>query len=130
MNLSGEAVRALASYYKIAPTQILIAHDDLDLPPGTVRLKRGGNSRHNGLRSVQQQLGDGYLRLRLGIGHPGDRAGVLGHVLGQPPTDERDAIDQGVDDALSALQTLLADGLDKAVQKLHTGHLGGHNSCG
>lgn len=122
MNLSGESVRPFARYYKLHPAQILIAHDELDLPAGTVRIKRGGHSRHNGLRSIQQHLGDGYLRLRIGIGHPGERNNVIGYVLGRPTPDEYEAIDRGITKALGALNTLITRGLDKALQELHSEH--------
>lgn len=121
MNLSGEAVQPLAAFYKLTPAEILIVHDDLDLPPGTVRLKRGGgHGGHNGLRSLHQHLGPDYLRLRIGIGHPGHRDRVLGYVLGRPNADDETVIQAGIGDALSALDTLLRQGWDKAAQQLHT----------
>jgi len=85
MNRSGQAVQALASYFKIEPEAILIAHDELDLPAGSARLKRGGgHGGHNGLRDLHAHLGEAYARLRIGIGHPGHKSQVLGHVLGRP----------------------------------------------
>lgn len=120
MNLSGESIQSFARYYKLRPAQLLIAHDELDLPPGTVRIKRGGHSRHNGLRSIQQHLGDGYLRLRIGIGHPGDRENVVGYVLGRPTHEEYKAINESIIKALGALKTLKTQGLDKALQELHS----------
>lgn len=120
MNLSGESIQSFARYYKLRPAQFLIAHDELDLPPGTVRIKRGGHSRHNGLRSIQQHLGDGYLRLRIGIGHPGVREDIVGYVLGRPTPEEYQEINKGIDKALGALTTLTTQGLDKALQELHS----------
>lgn len=120
MNLSGESVQPLAAYYRLRAEDILIVHDDLDLPPGTARIRRGGHGRHNGLRSVLQHLGDGYLRLRIGIGHPGHRDAVTNYVLGRPNVDQQIAIDRSIDAALAALTTLLDQGLDKAMQQLHS----------
>lgn len=120
MNLSGESARPFATYYKLRPAQFLIAHDDLDLPVGTVRIKLGGHSRHNGLRSIQQHLGDGYLRLRIGIGHPGDRNDVIGYVLGRPTLEEYEAINESITKALGALHTLVTQGLNKALHQLHS----------
>lgn len=121
MNLSGEAAQPLAAFYKLAPSEILIVHDELDLPAGTARLKRGGgHGGHNGLRSLHQHLGPDYLRLRIGIGHPGHRDRVLGYVLGRPSADDEASIGHAFDDALSALQVMLRDGWDKAAQQLHT----------
>jgi len=121
MNLSGEAVQPLAAFYKLQAPQILIVHDELDLPTGTVRLKRGGgHGGHNGLRSVHQHIGESYLRLRVGIGHPGHRDRVMGYVLGRPSADDAAKIESGLEDALDALKTLLSQGWDKAAQQLHT----------
>lgn len=121
MNLSGEAAQPLANFYKLAASEILIVHDDLDLPPGTMRFKRGGgHGGHNGLRSLHQHLGPDYLRLRIGIGHPGHRDRVLGYVLGRPGAEDEAAIQAGINDAMSALDTLLRQGWDKAAQQLHT----------
>ena len=96
MNLSGKSVAALARFFKIAPEEILVAHDELDLPPGQAKLKRGGShAGHNGLRDIHAQLGTGdYWRLRLGIGHPGARAEVINWVLKKPAPDQRTLIDR------------------------------------
>lgn len=124
MNRSGQAVGALAQFYKLKPEQLLIAHDELDLAAGTVRLKLGGgHGGHNGLRDIHRQLGgDGYRRLRIGIGHPGDRDKVLGYVLGRPNRDDEAAIAQGLARAAQAVDTWLnqSQGWDKAQQQLHT----------
>lgn len=121
MNKSGGPTQALAAYYKIEPAEILVAHDELDLPPGTVRLKRGGgHGGHNGLRDLHRCLGPDYARLRLGIGHPGTKDQVLDYVLGRPSRADDQAIRNAVDDSLRALELLLADGWDAAMKQLHT----------
>lgn len=122
MNRSGQAVSALAHFYKLMPDQILVAYDDLDLPVGTVRLKLGGgHGGHNGLRDIHKPLGEGYRRLRIGIGHPGDRERVLSYLTRErPPRQEQDAVDASLTRALEALDIWLAQGWDKAVQSLHT----------
>lgn len=121
MNDSGRAVQALAAFYKLQPTQLLVVHDDLDLPPGVARLKRGGgHAGHNGLRSIHQHLGPDYLRLRLGIGHPGHRERVLGYVLGRPSTADAEAITDALARGRQALSLLLTEGWDRAAQQLHT----------
>lgn len=122
MNRSGQAVNALAHFYKLTPDQILVAYDDLDLPVGTVRLKLGGgHGGHNGLRDIHKPLGEGYRRLRIGIGHPGDRERVLSYLTRERPTrQEQDAVDASLTRALEALDIWFAQGWDKAVQALHT----------
>lgn len=121
MNRSGQAVQALASFYKLPPTSILIAHDELDLPAGDVRLKAGGgHGGHNGLRDVHKVLGADYLRLRIGIGHPGDKNLVLNYVLGRPTRDDEQAILSGLFDAALAVDTWLSRGWDRATTQLHT----------
>ena len=122
MNLSGKSIAALARFYKIAPEQILVVHDELDLPPGEARLKFGGShAGHNGLRDAHAQLGTGdYWRLRLGIGHPGVKSEVIGWVLKKPPSDQRAAIDDAVLRTLSAVPALIAGEMDKATMLIHT----------
>lgn len=122
MNRSGHAVAALARFYKIAPHEILVAHDELDLPPGDARLKRGGgHAGHNGLRDIHAQLGSAdYWRLRLGIGHPGVKAEVVHWVLRVPPADQRRAIDAAIERAAQALPLLLAGDVAKATSLIHT----------
>ncbi|HMN21641.1 MAG TPA: aminoacyl-tRNA hydrolase [Ottowia sp.] len=122
MNLSGQSVAALARFYKIAPQEILVAHDELDLPPGQVKLKHGGgHAGHNGLRDIHARLGSpDYWRLRLGIGHPGGRGEVVGWVLRRPPLDEHIAIDQAIERSMGALDLLLAGDMDAATQRIHT----------
>jgi len=121
MNRSGHAVGRLARFYQIAPAAILIVHDDLDLPPGTVRLKRaGGHGGHNGLRDVIAQLGSNeFHRLRLGIGHPGDSREVVDYVLHRAPPVEQALLDQAIVDALRELPRIVAGHMDKAMQTLH-----------
>jgi len=122
MNLSGKSVAALARFYKIAPHEILIIHDELDFAPGQVKLKRGGShGGHNGLRDIHAQLGSSdYWRLRIGIGHPGNKADVLGWVLHKPTPDQRTLIEGSIAHSLQALPALLGADMDKAVQLIHT----------
>ncbi|MGF6191062.1 aminoacyl-tRNA hydrolase [Serratia sp. 2723] len=122
MNLSGKAVGALATFYRILPEEILVAHDELDLPPGVAKLKLGGsNGGHNGLKDIQSKLGNNpnFYRLRLGIGHPGDKNKVVGFVLGKPPASEQTLIDDAIDESLRCTEILLKDGMTKAMNRLH-----------
>lgn len=122
MNKSGQAVAALARFYKIAPENILVAHDELDLPPGTVRLKQGGgHGGHNGLRDTIAQLGGSrdFQRLRIGIGHPGHSSQVTGYVLGKAPADEQRLMEEAIDDALDILPLALGGEMQKAMNQLH-----------
>jgi PTH1 family peptidyl-tRNA hydrolase len=122
MNLSGKSVAALARFFKIKPDEILVVHDELDLPPGEAKLKFGGShAGHNGLRDIHAQLGTGdYWRLRLGVGHPGVKSEVVHWVLKKPTLDHRIAIDQCIDRALAALPALLAGDMNKAMLLIHT----------
>ncbi|MDS4041901.1 MAG: aminoacyl-tRNA hydrolase [Candidatus Competibacter sp.] len=122
MNRSGHAVAALARFHRIAPPEILVVHDDLDLPPGMARLKRsGGHGGHNGLRDLIAQLGgNDFPRLRLGIGHPGDSREVLDYVLRRAPQADRVLLEQAIADALRELPRLLAGQWDRATQALHS----------
>ncbi|MEJ2687485.1 MAG: aminoacyl-tRNA hydrolase [Gammaproteobacteria bacterium] len=122
MNLSGQAVSALAGFFRIAPEQMLVVHDDLDLPPGTVRLKRGGgHGGHNGLRDLIGRLGSrDFLRLRLGIGHPGQRGGVVNYVLQRPSRDDVDAIESAIVEGIEALPLVLAGEMERAMHRLHS----------
>ena len=122
MNRSGQAVGALANFYKIPPEAILVVHDELDLAPGTAKLKKGGgNGGHNGLKDISAHLGtQDYWRLRLGIGHPGDRNAVVNYVLHTPSKDEMQLIEESTD-ASTALLPMLAEGqMEAAMLKLHT----------
>lgn len=121
VNRSGLAVQALSHYYKLPPQQILVAHDDLDLASGVVRLKRdGGHGGHNGLRDIITHLGSAFCRLRLGIGHPGDRDQVVDFVLNVPSRTERALIDQAIAAACEVFPLLPAGDFDKAMQTLNS----------
>lgn len=122
MNLCGKSVASLARFFKIAPQEILVAHDELDIVPGAAKLKLGGShAGHNGLRDIHAQLGtDDYWRLRLGVGHPGVKSEVINWVLKTPSLDHRLAIDQSIARALTALPHLLAGDMDKATLRVHT----------
>ncbi len=121
MNLSGKSVAALARFFKIAPAEILVVHDELDLMPGQMKLKQGGSAAgHNGLKDIQAQLGSpDYWRLRLGIGHPGVRTEVINYVLKKPSAEHRAAIDRCIDESVAALELLLAGDMTRAMQQLH-----------
>ena len=121
MNLSGKSVAALARFYKIAPEEILVVHDELDLQPGQARLKLGGSAAgHNGLKDIEAQLGSaGYWRLRLGIGHPGVKAEVVNYVLRKPAPDDREAIEKSIEQALGALDLIVGGEMERAMMKVH-----------
>lgn len=121
MNLSGKSVAALARFFKIAPDEILVAHDELDLQPGQAKLKRGGSAAgHNGLKDIHAQLGTlDFWRLRLGIGHPGVKAEVVNYVLKKPSPEHREAIAQAIDRSLESLDSVLAGDMDRAMMKVH-----------
>ena len=121
MNLSGKSVGPLAHFYKIAPAEILVVHDELDLPPGQMKLKQGGGAAgHNGLKDLLAHLGSpDFWRLRIGIGHPGDRAEVANWVLQKPQLEDRLLIDKNITDSLEALPLLLDSAMDKAMMKIH-----------
>ncbi len=121
MNVSGSAVQPFCAFHKMTPSQLLVVHDDLDLPPGTARLKRGGgHGGHNGLRDITRAIGADFNRLRIGIGHPGDRSRVLGHVLAAPGADEQGHIERAIDAGMDAIETIMDGGWDKGVQQLHS----------
>ncbi len=121
MNRSGQAVVALARFYKIMPDEILVVHDELDLQPGTIRLKQGGgNGGHNGLKDIQAHLTTpDFWRLRLGIGHPGERNEVVNYVLKAPRREEQDLIDQAIDRCLLAWPKLGVGDYEAAQRLLH-----------
>lgn len=123
MNLSGKAVSAMAGFYRILPEEILVAHDELDIPPGVAKLKLGGgNGGHNGLKDIQSKLGNNpnFYRLRIGIGHPGDKSKVTGFVLGKPPASEQTLIDDAIDESIRCTEVLLKEGITKAMNRLHS----------
>jgi PTH1 family peptidyl-tRNA hydrolase len=122
MNLSGKSVAALAKFFKIAPQEMLVVHDELDVAPGEAKLKLGGShAGHNGLRDIHAQMGtDDYWRLRIGVGHPGVKSEVVNWVLKKPMLDHRIAMDQCIDRTLKAVPHLLAGEMDKATMLIHT----------
>ncbi len=122
MNRSGQGVAAIANYYKLGPDQILIVHDELDLPPGSAKLKFGGGvAGHNGLKDIAARLGThDFWRLRLGIGHPGDREAVAEYVLERAPRDEESLIDEALTRGLDVFPLAAAGQLEAAMLKLHT----------
>ena len=122
MNLSGQAVQALANFYKIKPENILVVHDELDLSVDTARLKKGGgHGGHNGLRDIAGKMGgNNFLRLRIGIGHPGDKSKVTNHVLKKASTDDQISIERNIERALNVLPLVIEGELQKAMNELHT----------
>lgn len=122
MNESGKAIRAFAQFYKMPPQAILVIHDDLDLPTGTVRLKvGGGHGGHNGLRSIIETLGDSaFIRLRIGIGRPTHEGETINYVLNAPSKNEKIEIDHAIDQAIEVFPDILSGHLAKAMQRLHT----------
>ena len=122
MNLSGRAVAALAQFYKITPAEILVVHDELDLSPGVARLKMGGgHGGHNGLKDIIAHLGSrDFWRLRLGIGHPGERADVASYVLNPPRREERCLIDEAIQRSLQVAQLVIEGKPEAAMLKLHS----------
>jgi peptidyl-tRNA hydrolase, PTH1 family len=121
MNLSGKSVAALARFFKIAPAQVLVAHDELDLQPGQAKLKLGGSAAgHNGLKDIHAQLGtQDFWRLRLGIGHPGVKAEVPNYVLKKPSAEHRTEIEKAIARSLESLDLVLAGDMAKAMMKVH-----------
>ncbi|MFV9684521.1 aminoacyl-tRNA hydrolase [Pseudomonas sp. NY15367] len=123
MNRSGQSVAALANFFKLKPEEILVAHDELNMPPGVAKLKQGGgHGGHNGLRDIIAQLGNqnNFHRLRLGIGHPGHASLVSGYVLGRAPRSEQELLDKSIDFALDVLPEILAGDWTVAMRKLHS----------
>ncbi len=121
MNLSGGPVRGVLDYYRLRVGHLLVAHDEIDLPPGTVRLKKGGgHGGHNGLRDVMRHCGPDFMRLRIGVGHPGDKDLVTAYVLKQAAPDVEAAMEQNIDEAIAVMPVLIEDGLNAAMKQLHT----------
>ena len=121
MNQSGLAVQAVATFYRIAPAEILVVHDEIDLPAGTVRLKRGGgHGGHNGLRDIIAHLGADFWRMRLGVGRPAESDEVIDYVLARANAADQALIDLALERALAALPELLRDGAQKCMHRLHT----------
>jgi len=121
MNRSGQGVAALANFFKIPAENILVAHDELDFPVGKIRLKKGGgHGGHNGLRDIIAQLGNkDFLRLRIGIDHPGSSDQVTGYVLGKPRIEDRIEIENSIDSAVAIVDQLASGDIQKATQTLH-----------
>ena len=120
MNRSGQAVVPMAKFYNIMPDEILIAHDELDIKAGGIRLKKGGgHGGHNGLRDIVPHLGADFYRLRVGIGHPGHASKVSGWVLSKPSADDRVAIDRAVACAIDALPLIMAEQMQKATSQIN-----------
>ncbi len=122
MNVSGRAVQALSVFYKIMPSEILVVHDELDLPPGTVKMKPGGGpGGDNGVKDIIAQLGTpDFWRLRIGIGHPGDRNAVINYVLQAPRAEERPLIEETITRSLELFPLIARGDLQAAMLKLHT----------
>ena len=122
MNRSGQAVAAMANFYRIAPEEILVAYDELDLPPGTARFKQGGGSSQNGIRDTVKSLGNNrdFHRLRIGIGHPGQANKVTGYVLGKPSGEDREAILASIDEAMRCMPLAVSGQWPLAMNRLHT----------
>ncbi|MGI9304528.1 MAG: aminoacyl-tRNA hydrolase [Gammaproteobacteria bacterium] len=121
MNRSGQAVQLAAGYYHIPMSRVLIIHDEIDLPPGTARIKRGGgHGGHNGLRDVFDHVGKDFWRLRIGVGHPGHKDDVIDYVLEPPRREEQELILESIDDALAATPRLLAGEFERAMHQLHS----------
>lgn len=122
MNASGRSVSALANFFKISSDEIMVIHDELDLPPGTAKMKLGGgHGGHNGLRDITSALGTpNFWRLRLGIGHPGEKNAVVNFVLKAPSRDEASLIGQSIDDSVTLLPLLVEGNFESAMLKLHT----------
>jgi PTH1 family peptidyl-tRNA hydrolase len=121
MNESGQPVRRMLDFYKLEPEQLLVIHDEIDLLPGTVRLKQGGgHGGHNGLRDIIAHCGKDFMRMRIGVGHPGHKSQVTNFVLKAPGKAEQALIDGALPDAQRAVELLLSDGPEKAMHFLHT----------
>lgn len=121
MNRSGGPVRAMLDYYRLPVEQLLVVHDEIDLPPGVARLKRGGgHGGHNGIRDVMQHCGAGFLRLRIGVGHPGEKDKVTGYVLKPGPADVEEAVLSAIAEALDVMPLLADKGAEAAMNRLHT----------
>lgn len=122
MNNSGQAVAALANFYRIKPEQILVAYDELDLPPGVAKFKQGGSASQNGIRDIVARLGNNknFHRLRIGIGHPGDKHRVTGYVLGKAPQSEQQQIEAAIDEGIRCLELWLQKDIKAAMNRLHS----------
>jgi PTH1 family peptidyl-tRNA hydrolase len=121
MNLSGGPIRSVMDYYRLKATELLVAHDEIDLPPGTTRFKvGGGHGGHNGLRDIIQHCGAEFVRLRLGVGHPGDKGQVTNYVLKRGSRNVERSIEDNIDEAIAVMPLLIEGGLNAATKALHT----------
>lgn len=121
MNLSGGPIRAVLDYYRLRVTELLVAHDEIDLPPGTTRFKKGGgHGGHNGLRDIIRHCGPDFVRLRIGVGHPGEKSKVTNYVLKRASNDVESEILKNVVDAVGVMPLLMDQGLNAAMKQLHT----------
>jgi len=121
MNQSGQPIRGVLDYYRLRPTELLVAHDEIDLPPETVRLKEGGgHGGHNGLRDIIRHCGADFLRLRLGVGHPGEKHKVTNYVLKKGSSDVEAAVERNIDAAIDVMPELVDGNVSAAMKKLHT----------
>jgi PTH1 family peptidyl-tRNA hydrolase len=121
MNLSGTPIRSVLDYYRLSAEQLLVAHDEIDLPPGVARLKKGGgHGGHNGVRDVIRHCGSDFMRLRLGVGHPGTKDQVTDYVLKRGPEDVEAVVVSAIDEAVALLPVLAGEGLQMAMNRLHT----------
>jgi len=121
MNQSGGPIRGVLDYYRLTIGELLVAHDEIDLPPGTTRLKQGGgHGGHNGLRDIIRHCGAEFLRLRLGVGHPGEKDMVTNYVLKRGSGETEDAIQRDIDDAMGVMPELVDGEVNAAMKKLHT----------
>ena len=120
MNRSGQSVAAICSFFKLEPRQLLVVHDELDLPPGVVRFKQGGgHGGHNGLRDIHRVLGADYCRLRVGIGHPGDKRRVVDYVLNRASGEDQLVIEDAIARAVDEIPDLLAGDYQRVMNRLH-----------
>jgi PTH1 family peptidyl-tRNA hydrolase len=123
MNLSGKPVRAMLDYYRLDTGTTLVVHDEIDLPPGTVRFKSdGGHGGHNGLKDVIRHCGRDFMRLRVGVGHPGHKDAVTSYVLKKASSDVEAGMLRNIDEAADVMPMLVEDGLEAAMKDLHTGN--------
>jgi PTH1 family peptidyl-tRNA hydrolase len=121
MNLSGGPIRAILEYYRLPADKLLVAHDEIDLPPGIARLKKGGGpGGHNGVRDTIRHCGNDFMRLRLGVGHPGTKDRVTGYVLKQGPAEVESSVMQAIAEAVEVMPLLAERGLGIAMNRLHT----------
>ena len=121
MNLSGQSAAAVLAYYKLPAEQMLVIYDEIDFPPGKVRLKfGGGHAGHNGIRSIIAHVGAGFWRMRIGVGHPGERSEVVNHVLRRASQSDEAAIKANIARGIEIMPTLVSEGPEKAQLQLHT----------